>query len=146
MSVQAPAAPADEAERWERARRAAAGILTEEDLALARRRRVLSGCSWIGAAIVVMVVLALGIDPAAERFGWSYVMPALGRLLPGVSTPARSGAALARLLSEPDLAPGTGLHLDFRLRRTPTSAFSRREDAQDDLHRASLALCGLPAR
>lgn len=80
---------------------------------------------------------------ALERFGWSYVMPFVGRAVPGVSTPALSGAALARLLSEPRLAPDTGLHLDFRLRRTPTSELSRRKDAQDDLHRTSLALCGL---
>lgn len=81
---------------------------------------------------------------AAERFGWSYVMPLIGRAVPGVSTPARSGAALARLLAEPGLAPATGSHFDFRLRRAPTSAFSLREDAQDDLHRVSLALCGIP--
>jgi NAD(P)-dependent dehydrogenase (short-subunit alcohol dehydrogenase family) len=81
---------------------------------------------------------------APERFGWSYVMPLVGRLVPGVSTPARSGAALARLLSEPDLAPETGLHFDVRLRQTPTSELSRSGLAQDDLHRTSLALCGFP--
>jgi NAD(P)-dependent dehydrogenase (short-subunit alcohol dehydrogenase family) len=81
---------------------------------------------------------------APERFAWSYVMPIVGRLVPGVSSPARSGAALARLLSEPELAPGTGLHFDFRLRQTPTSELSRSKDAQDDLHRTSLALCDIP--
>lgn len=80
---------------------------------------------------------------APERFGWSYVMPLVGRAVPGVSSPARSGAALARLLSEPELAPGTGLHFDFRLRQTPTSELSRRKEVQDDLHRTSLALCGI---
>jgi NAD(P)-dependent dehydrogenase (short-subunit alcohol dehydrogenase family) len=81
---------------------------------------------------------------AAERFGWTYAMPLLGFFVPGASSPARSGAALARLLAEPGLAPGTGLHLDFRLRRTPTSELSLRRSAQDDLHAASLALCGTP--
>ncbi|GAA0576126.1 protochlorophyllide reductase [Craurococcus roseus] len=80
---------------------------------------------------------------ATERFAWSHVMPLVGQAVPGVSSPARSGAALARLLSEPGLAPGTGLHFDFRLRQTPTSELSRRKDAQDDLHRTSLALCGI---
>lgn len=77
-----------------------------------------------------------------ERLGWTYVMPLLGRFMAGVSSPARSGAALARLLSEPRLAPDTGLHLDFRLRRTPTSEMSFGRDVQDNLHATSLALCG----
>ncbi len=77
-----------------------------------------------------------------ERLGWAYVMPLLGRFVAGVSSPARSGAALARLLSEPHAAQGTGLHLGFRLRRTPTSALSLRKGVQDDLYSTSLALCG----
>jgi protochlorophyllide reductase len=81
---------------------------------------------------------------APERFAWSYAMPLLRFFVPGVSSPARSGAALAKLLGEPRLAPGTGLHLDFRLLRTPTSEASLKEDLQDDLHATSLALCGIP--
>ena len=80
--------------------------------------------------------------PLPERLGWTYLMPVLGRFVPGVSSAARSGAALARLLTEPDVAPGTGLHLDFRLRVTPTSELSLRRDVQDSLHATSLALCG----
>jgi protochlorophyllide reductase len=82
---------------------------------------------------------------AMERFGWSNIMPLAGRLMAGVSSPARSGSALARLLAEPSLAPRSGMHVDHHLKETSTSALSRRRDVQEDLHAMSLALCGLGA-
>ncbi len=82
---------------------------------------------------------------ASERFGWSVIMPLLGRALPGISSARRSGAALARLLTEPALAAGTGLHIDYRLQRTRSSELSHRREVQDDLHATSIALCGAPA-
>jgi protochlorophyllide reductase len=88
--------------------------------------------------------LARGL-PAHLRFAWSNVLPVLARLMPGTSTPARSGAALARLLSDPAAADGTGVHVDHRLQRTPSSRDSRRTDWQDDLHAFSLAATALPA-
>jgi protochlorophyllide reductase len=78
-----------------------------------------------------------------RQFAWRIVLPLIAVALPGTSTPARSGAALAALLVEPDLAPGTGLHLDQRLRRKPSSADSHRADWQDDLYETSLRLGGL---
>lgn len=88
--------------------------------------------------------LARGL-PAHMRFAWSNVLPVVARLMPGASTPARSGAVLARLLTDPSAAGGTGLHIDHRLRRTPSSRDSRREDWQEDLHAFSLSATALPA-
>ncbi|MFM2421653.1 MAG: hypothetical protein RL291_183 [Pseudomonadota bacterium] len=79
---------------------------------------------------------------AVERFGWSYVMPVFARALPGASTTPTSGAALARLLVEPSLAPGSGLHFDFNLRQTQTSPDTRREDWARDLFALSDKLIG----
>lgn len=80
-----------------------------------------------------------------ERFAWSHVLPLLGGIVAGVSTAERSGSALARLLSEPGLAPESGLHFSHLLARTATSALSRRQDLQDDLIATSRQLCGLDA-
>lgn len=82
-----------------------------------------------------------------ERIGWHVVMPVVGRLVPGVSTAGRSGRALAALLCDPAVAPGTGLHFDYRLRQTRTSPDSLRRELADELIETSAALCGPgPAR
>lgn len=59
-----------------------------------------------------------------NRMGWSamrYFLP----LLPGVSTPRRSGAAIAWALTAPELAGRSGLHFDYQKREAPTSAEAR---------------------
>jgi NAD(P)-dependent dehydrogenase (short-subunit alcohol dehydrogenase family) len=80
-----------------------------------------------------------------ERIGWRYLMPLMRGAVPGVSSARRSGQALARVLTELAVAPGTGLHLDYTLRQVPSSALSHRREVQQDLHATSLTLCGLPA-
>ncbi len=80
---------------------------------------------------------------APERFGWTYLLPALRFVATGVSTPERSGAALARLLADRAVAPETGMHVDFRLRRTAPSPDARRADLAADLYDFSVRACGI---
>lgn len=84
--------------------------------------------------------------PAPARFAWKHVLPAAGAILPGVSSVKRSGEALARLLSDPALAPDTGLHFDYRLRQTEPWDQARRRDWAKALYDHSAALCGLTER
>jgi NAD(P)-dependent dehydrogenase (short-subunit alcohol dehydrogenase family) len=68
-------------------------------------------------------------------------------VLPGVNTPARSGADLARLVTDPDLETTTGTYF-AGTRPIRSSAASYDEEAQDALYRDSLdilaTLGGLP--
>lgn len=80
---------------------------------------------------------------AAERWGWSNVMPVLRVLGSKVSSATRSGKALARLLAEPSLALDSGLHIDFRLRRTEPWHEARRTDLAADLYDFSARACGI---
>jgi protochlorophyllide reductase len=75
--------------------------------------------------------------PAPVRFAWHNVMPAVGRIWPGVSNSRRSGVALAKLLADETVAPGTGLHMDYRLRRTNPSCEAQREDLMAELYEFS---------
>lgn len=70
---------------------------------------------------------------AGARFGWSRLLPLAVPFLPGFSTPEASGRTLARLLTNPELAPGTGLYLDCRLQPAFLWAAAKRQDWQDDL-------------
>ncbi|MDX2264734.1 MAG: SDR family NAD(P)-dependent oxidoreductase [Hyphomicrobiales bacterium] len=72
--------------------------------------------------------------PAPVRFAWHKVMPAMARVWPGVSSASQSGAALAKLLSDKNLAPGTGLHMDYGLRHTNPSRDAQREDLMAELY------------
>ncbi len=78
---------------------------------------------------------------AGGRFGWRCVLPVLGRAIPGVSSPARSGSALAALLT--DRALPSGARLDHRPRAETTSPDSRRRDLAEELPATSAALCGV---
>ena len=80
---------------------------------------------------------------AAERWGWSNVMPVLRIFGSKVSSATRSGKALARLLVDPSLAPGSGLHIDFRLRRTEPWHEARRAELAADLYDFSARACGI---
>jgi len=71
--------------------------------------------------------------PAPVRFAWKSILPTISRSWPGVSTAERSGHALARLLTEPALAAGTGLHIDFRLQQTEPSEDALRRDLASEL-------------
>jgi NAD(P)-dependent dehydrogenase (short-subunit alcohol dehydrogenase family) len=77
-----------------------------------------------------------------ERVIWRYILPVLQWFVPGVSSPSRSAKVLARLLTEPELVPSTGLHLDYRLRQTPTSKDSYHEDWQQALYAMGVKLTG----
>ncbi len=80
---------------------------------------------------------------AAERWGWSNVMPALRVFGSKVSSAARSGKAMARLLVDRGVAPESGLHIDFRLRRTEPWHEARRADLAADLYDFSARACGI---
>ena len=70
---------------------------------------------------------------ALEQWGWSNLMPLLGRLMPGASTAARSATAYAKLLTGRAFDRGTGLHVDFNLAEPLSSRDSHRADWQDEL-------------
>jgi NAD(P)-dependent dehydrogenase (short-subunit alcohol dehydrogenase family) len=79
-----------------------------------------------------------------EQVGWSRVLPLVSRLIPGASTPVQSAAALARLLTEPSQATGTGMHFDFTLKHTASSKDSHRLDWAADLYGTSERLVAVP--
>jgi NAD(P)-dependent dehydrogenase (short-subunit alcohol dehydrogenase family) len=83
---------------------------------------------------------------AVERFAWHYILPILRWFVPGVSSPRRSARTLARLLTEPAIAPISGQHFDYRLRETKTSDDSHRQDLQHELYAISMRLCGAESK
>ncbi|MEV0343146.1 SDR family NAD(P)-dependent oxidoreductase [Nocardia sp. NPDC050713] len=88
-----------------------------------------------------------GLARDASRFArtlWDTVAKALV-LLPGVNTPTRSGADLARLMTDPALAATTGRHFVGRAER-PSSAASYDREAQRALYDDSVALIAELAR
>jgi NAD(P)-dependent dehydrogenase (short-subunit alcohol dehydrogenase family) len=76
-----------------------------------------------------------------ERFAWTYILPILRWLMPGVSSARQSAKSLARLLTEPAIAHMTGQQFDYRLKRTETSEDSYRQDWQQALYAMSVKLC-----
>ncbi|MBN9514422.1 MAG: SDR family NAD(P)-dependent oxidoreductase [Alphaproteobacteria bacterium] len=70
---------------------------------------------------------------SVERWAWSNLMPLLAYVMPGASTPHRSAAAYAQLLTGRVFAQETGVHLDFTLAATPSSPDSHRIDWQDEV-------------
>ena len=80
---------------------------------------------------------------AVEQFAWKYLLPPLGLFVPGISSPERSSRSLSRLLTSDAIAPIGGQHFDYRLKLTPTSADSYREDWQSQLYDMSVELCGI---
>jgi NAD(P)-dependent dehydrogenase (short-subunit alcohol dehydrogenase family) len=81
--------------------------------------------------------------PPVMRVLWHTVMRAAGLVMPGASTAARSGAALAWLMTDPSLAGTTGRYFDFRRREIMGWFGADRADWADELYDASLALCGI---
>jgi NAD(P)-dependent dehydrogenase (short-subunit alcohol dehydrogenase family) len=79
---------------------------------------------------------------AIERFAWKYLLPVLGLFVQGISSPQRSARILYRLLTDPLIAPTTGLHFNYRLKQTKTAKDSRREDYQRELYELSVKLSG----
>jgi NAD(P)-dependent dehydrogenase (short-subunit alcohol dehydrogenase family) len=77
---------------------------------------------------------------ALERFAWTYILPMLRWVMPGVSTPKLSARSLCRLLTDPTIAPITGQHFDYQLQPTPTSADSHRQDWQEVLYAMSVEI------
>lgn len=68
-----------------------------------------------------------------ERWAWSTILPVVARTMPGASTPRRSAATYARLLTGRLFPQESGVHLDFSGRRTESSADSHRQDWQDEV-------------
>lgn len=71
--------------------------------------------------------------PALERWAWSTILPVLARAMPGASTPRRSAATYAQLLTGRLFSRESGVHLDFSGRRTASSADSNRREWQDEV-------------
>ena len=71
--------------------------------------------------------------PAFERWAWSTILPVVARALPGASTPRRSAATYARLLTGRLFPQESGVHLDFFGCKTASSADSNRQDWQDEV-------------
>lgn len=70
---------------------------------------------------------------AFERWAWSTILPVVARTIHGASTPRRSAATYARLLTGRLFPQESGAHLDFSGRRTASSADSNREDWQEEV-------------
>jgi hypothetical protein len=68
-----------------------------------------------------------------ERWAWSTILPVVARVIPGASTPQRSAAIYARLLTGRLFPQESGVHLDFSGRRTASSADSNRQDWQEEV-------------
>jgi hypothetical protein len=83
--------------------------------------------------------------PGIFRFAWRRVMPAL-TVIPGINrhTPTQSGAALARLVLDPQLADTTGKYFNLeREVRSSVESYDTRNAA--DLWETSIALTAAPA-
>lgn len=67
------------------------------------------------------------------KFAWATVFPVVAGMLAGFSTTTQSGDALAKLMAHPELAPHTGLHIDYRLKTAKDSPETHDSDLQSDL-------------
>ena len=76
------------------------------------------------------------------HLGWAYIVPLAAPLLPGFTSARASGSALARLLTDPSVAPRGGQYLDYRLRPATLWAEAHRSDWQDDLMAACAKVIG----
>lgn len=77
-----------------------------------------------------------------QQFVWNHVMPVLRRFMPNVNSTEDSGAALARLVTDPALATVTGRYFEGR-REIRSSEESYRLEPARELWESSLALVGL---
>lgn len=71
--------------------------------------------------------------PAVERWAWSTILPVLARAMPGASTPRRSAATYAQLLTGRLFPQDSGIHLDFSGRKKPSSTDSNHREWQDEV-------------
>jgi NAD(P)-dependent dehydrogenase (short-subunit alcohol dehydrogenase family) len=74
------------------------------------------------------------------RAAWSSVMKLVGCFMSGASSAKRSGAALAWLMTTPDVVAGG--YYDFHRRLVETPAVARRADHAEELYSTSLELAG----
>jgi light-dependent protochlorophyllide reductase len=87
--------------------------------------------------------------PAALRFIWDWVLPGVARvltpLIPAISLPPKSGAALARLVVDPALARVSGRYFPShtRWREAPSSDDSYDVDRARDLWEQSVRMSNL---
>ena len=79
---------------------------------------------------------------ALQRFGWKFVLPVLRLLAPNVNGTRRSGRALARLVTDPQLERVTGRYFQG-FRDIPSSSESRDERKAAGLWTASTELVQL---
>ena len=92
------------------------------------------GPRWFAYDPGLMPGTGLARDRSAmERWAWSTILPVVARTMPGASTPRRSAATYARLLTGRLFPSETGVHLDFSGLRTESSADSKRRDWQDEV-------------
>ncbi len=92
------------------------------------------GPRWFAYDPGLMPGTGLARDRSAmERWAWSTILPVVARAIPGASTPRRSAATYARLLTGRLFSQETGVHLDFSGLRTESSADSKRRDWQDEV-------------
>ena len=92
------------------------------------------GPRWFAFDPGLMPGTGLARDRSAlERWAWSTILPVVARAIPGASTPRRSAATYARLLTGRLFPQESGVHLDFSGRRTASSADSNRQDWQEEV-------------
>lgn len=92
------------------------------------------GPRWFAYDPGLMPGTGLARDRSAmERWAWSTILPVVARAIPGASTPRRSAATYARLLTGRLFPQETGVHLDFSGLRTESSVDSKRRDWQDEV-------------
>lgn len=75
------------------------------------------------------------------KLAWAAIFPIVGGMISGFSTTTQSGGTLAKLMVQPDLAPQTGLHIDYRLKAARTAPEAHDKGLQDDLMAYSDAAC-----
>jgi NAD(P)-dependent dehydrogenase (short-subunit alcohol dehydrogenase family) len=80
---------------------------------------------------------------AVVRLLWHTVMRVAGLAMPGASSARRSAAALAWILTSPELEGTTGRYFDFRRRELTRWFGVDRTDWSEELYTGSLALCGI---
>ena len=101
--------------------------------ALARSTPV-GGPRWFAYDPGLMPGTGLARDRSTvERWAWSTILPVVARAIPGASTPRRSAATYARLLTGRLFPQESGVHLDLSGRRTASSADSDRQDWQEEV-------------
>ncbi len=82
-------------------------------------------------------------QPAVVRLLWHTVLRFAGVIMPSASTPVRSGASLAWLMTDPRFAGTTGRYFDFHRHEITGWYGAERTDWADDLYATSLELCGI---